>query len=163
MAKKQSKDMEEIKKEYEILKNKYSLPEFEKLAEDFDVEKIVEKATSFILRDVRRAIGERISVYLHFFETLINPAAPPMFIFSILKNLEERDREKIREVYRKLANLQISAMKLDTFYKEKDEAEFIKKANEKWGDIKKKTHELLDDFEKKFKADSESIKKDYFG
>ena len=77
------KDIQEIEKEYNPLKEKYNLPEFKKLAEDFDIEKVVEKETSFLLREIRRAIAEKISAYLHLFETLVNPASPPVFVFNL--------------------------------------------------------------------------------
>ena len=74
----------DLKKAYLDLQQDHTLPEFTKLAEDFDIEKIQDKETSFLLREIRRAINEKITAYIHLFENLINPNAPPMFIFSIL-------------------------------------------------------------------------------
>jgi hypothetical protein len=71
------------------------------LSEDFDIEKVLEKE-GFLLRNIRRAISEKIVAYLHFFETLINPSSPPMFVFSFLKNLNEKDKQGIKDCYKKI-------------------------------------------------------------
>ncbi|MEK0348131.1 MAG: hypothetical protein QQN44_07365, partial [Nitrosopumilus sp.] len=70
---------------YNELKQKHDLPEFKRLAEDFDIEKISDKEPLFLIREIRRAINEKITAYINLFENLINPNAPPMFIFSILR------------------------------------------------------------------------------
>ena len=46
--------LEELKKKYEKLQKQYSLPSFEKLNEEFDIEKIAENETDFLLREVRK-------------------------------------------------------------------------------------------------------------
>lgn len=156
-------DLESIKKEYKEFSVKYKLPEFEALAEDFDIERISEKETSFLLREIRRAIGEKVNAYLHLFETLINPTSPPVFIFSILKNVSEKDQKSMREVYKKLAKAQIQVMKLDTIYSEENEVEFIKNFFDEWQELKTKIHDLVSDFEKKLEESNNSKKRGYLG
>lgn len=156
-------DLKSIKKEYKELGIKYKLPEFEALAEDFDIEKILEKETSFLLREIRRAISDKSNAYLHLFETLINPTSPPVFIFSILKNVGEKDQKSMREVYKKLAKAQIQIMKLDTIYSEENEAEFIKNFFDEWQELKTKICDLVNDFEKKLEGSNNSKKRGYLG
>ena len=98
--------------DYDKLKQKYKLPEFDKLAEDFDIEKITEKESSFLIREIRRAINEKLSAYMHLFETFLNPTATPMFVFSILRGINEDDKGKIKDIYKTLSKLQIKVMKL---------------------------------------------------
>lgn len=156
-------NVEEVKDHYEELKEKYALPGFENLAEDFDVEKAAEKETSFVLRDIRRVISEKMSAYLHFFENIMNPASPPMFIFTILKSLPQKDKDKIKELYKQIAKLQIQAMKLDTIYTEEAEAEYIKTSFTIWQDMKKDIHSLIESFDKSFSSESNVTSKGYFG
>ena len=154
--------IKQIKQEYEKLKQKYNLPEFQQLAEDFDIEKILEKQTSFLLREIRRMISEKIYAYIHLFETFLNPATPPMFIFTILKNLNEQEKETIKEIYKKLAKLQLQAVKLDTIYNEKNEADFIIKASQEWSEVKQKSHNLFEQFESRFEENNNSKTRGYF-
>ncbi len=154
-------ELKELKQKYNLVSRKYELPEFDELAEDFDIEKIAEKETSFLLREVRRAINEKIVAYLHLFETFMNPSSAPMFIFSILKNIREEEREKIKEIYQSLAKLQIKVMQLDTIYSEENEAEFIKEAFNNWQIQKKQAHDILEKLDK-FESNKED-KRGYFG
>jgi hypothetical protein len=148
---------------YEELCKRYDLPEFNKLAEDFDIEKVAEKEPGFLAREIRRMINEKLSVYLHLFETLINPAAPPLFVFSLLRNLDGKSKDKIRDIYKIISRLQIEVMKIDTIYSEEKEVAFIKESFDLWQKLKPQIYELIEDFEKDFEKDSGSKKSAYFG
>jgi len=152
----------DLEKEYKLLKMKYNLPEFEEITQDFDVEKLYDKETLFLAREIRRTINEKITAYAHLFETLINPASPPMFVFQILKNVSARDRETMQNLYKTLSKIQLKTMKLDTVYSEKDEITFINNTFEVWQEIKPKIHDLFESFEKKFGNGNISKKQSYF-
>lgn len=155
--------LKNIKEEYKKIEEKFNLPAFEKLVEEFDVEKISEKEEGLLIRDIRRAVTEKISGYLHLFEMLMNPSSPPMFVFSFMKNLSEQDKKEIKEIYKELSRLQIHTIKLDTMYDENKEAEFIKKTYTLWQNLKKKVYSLVETFEKEFEKNSETKEKSYFG
>jgi hypothetical protein len=151
----------DLKLAYNKLGKKYSLPEFEKLSEDFDIEKISEKEPNFLAREIRRIINEKISGYIHVFEILINPTSPPLFIFSILKNISTKDKEKIRDIYKTLSKTQIEIMKLDTIYKEKSEIKFINETFNMWQETKLTIYKLIENFETGFEKDDISEKRSY--
>ena len=148
---------------YNELKQKHSLPEFKILAEDFDIEKIAEKESNFLIREIRRIINEKLSAYMHLFETLINPSAPPMFIFSVLRGIKEEDKESIREIYKKLSKLQIEVMKLDTIYSEQGEIKFIKDTFAEWQDLKKTIYKIIENLDENIEKDDTSKNRGYFG
>jgi hypothetical protein len=156
-------DREELDSQYNALKEKYSLPEFTSLCEDFDIEKAFEKDSSYILREIRRAIHEKFSAYLHLLETLTNPTAPPMFIFSIIRGLGEEEKKNIKEIYKKLSKLQLSVMKLDTIYDEAKEAEYIIESFNEWQNAKKDLMDIVEKLEKGLEQDSDMKKSAYFG
>jgi len=158
----QDQDDFDFEAEYEELKLKHNLPDFKALAEDFDIEKIADKETIFLAREVRRAINEKITAYIHLFETLINPTSPPMFVFKILKNMSEQEKEQIQEFYKVLSKTQIEIMKLDTVYSEKDEVKFINKTFKVWQEMKTKIYSLFASFEINFENDDISKKRSYF-
>jgi len=147
---------------YNELKQKHDLPEFRKLAEDFDIEKISDKESMFLIREIRRTIGEKISAYSHLFETLINPSSPPMFIFSALRGINEEDKEKIKGIYEKMAKLQIEVMKLDTIYSEESEVKFVKKSFNQWQELKKEIYEIIQKFDEVIEKEDVSKKRSYF-
>ncbi len=152
-----------FEEKYNELAQKHSLPEFEKIAEDFDIEKIQDKESIFLIREVRRAINEKIAAYIHLFETLINPSAPPMFVFSILRNISQEDKETIKKIYKAISRTQIEVMKLDTVYKEEEEIKFINETFIIWQELKPIIYKLIERFESSFDEDDTSKKRSYFG
>ena len=148
---------------YNELAQKHSLPEFTKIAEDFDIEKIQDKESLFLIREIRRAINEKITAYLHLFETLINPTSPPMFVFSILRNISSQDKETIKKIYKALSRTQIEIMKLDTIYNEKEEAKFINETFIIWQEFKPTIYKLIENLEANFETDDTAKKRSYFG
>lgn len=55
-----------LKKQYEPLRKKYKLPSFDELNKEFEIEKIQEKETDFILREIRKGMGEKVGAFLRF-------------------------------------------------------------------------------------------------
>lgn len=157
------KDDFDFEATYSEIAQKHSLPEFKKIAEDFDIEKIQDKESLFLIREIRRAINEKITAYLHLFETLINPSAPPMFVFSILRNMSEADKETIKKIYKALSRTQIEIMKLDTIYNEKEEAKFINETFIIWQEFKPTIFKLIENLETNFETDDTAKKRSYFG
>jgi len=153
----------DIKKKYEAVENKYSLPKFEKISEDFDMEKLAEKESLFLLKDVRKIIAEKIASYSQFFENLRNPMSLPMFVLAPLKNANEEDKKTIKEVYKELSKMQLHIIKLDLIYNEEKEAQFIKQTYDKWQTIKVRIHKLIEKFESEVKENSEQANRNYFG
>ena len=151
-----------LEERYNELKQKYSLPDFKNLAEDFDIEKIQDKESSFLLREIRRTINEKTSAYLHLFENLINPNSPPIFIFTLIRNISTEDKEIVKQLYKELSKTQIEVMKLDTIYKEESEAKFIKEIFELWQTVKQKTYKLIEDLESNMDNNDTAVGKSYF-
>ena len=147
---------------YNEQRQKYNLPSFKEITEDFDIEKIQEKESNFLLREIRRIINEKISAYLHLFETLINPTAPPMFVFSILRNVSAEDKELSKQIYKELSKTQIEIMKLDTIYSEEAEAKFINEIFNTWQKLKPTIYKLVENFEASIKEDDTTKKRSYF-
>ena len=114
-----------LKEKYEKLKEKYNLPEFYDLNKLFDIEDI-DADSDFFLRKIRRVIADRIAGYSRFVEVILNPSNAPVFFFNLIKKLELKDKELIKEAYEVLGNLELEMMGLDLDYSEKKEAEFLK-------------------------------------
>lgn len=153
----------DLESKYDDLVKKYNLPDLKKISEDFDIDKNLEKDSFFLIREIRRIINEKISAYLRLFETFVSPSSPPMFVFSILRNISDEDKESIRQIYQDLAKIQIEVMKLEALYQEEEEAKFIKRTFERWQEIKKEIYKVIKNFECNLKKDDGIKKRSYFG
>ncbi len=140
--------LDDVKKKYGPLCKKYKLPGFDELNKEFEIEKIQEHETDYILREIRKAISEKMSAFLRFFETVLNPVMAPVFIIAALKNLENGEKQKIKEIYEAMVSVEIGTIELDVEYSEKKEAEFIIKASKKWKSIKPDILEIMKIIEK---------------
>ncbi len=155
-------NLEELKNQYNEFKEKYDLPEFVELNKIFDIEE-TDVETDFLLRKIRRMVSERIVNYLRFFEIILNPSNAPMFAFKMIKKLEEKDKQKLTEIYKKLGNLEFELIKLDLNYKEENEVEFIKKVYNIFINIRKDVLVIVSKMLNGRKGKKEEDKSSYFG
>jgi len=154
--------LKKLKEEYSKIQKKYQLPNFDKLNEDFKIEKASETETDFLVREIRESVGETLENFLRFVEAVLNPVNVPMFLFPIIKSLNTEEKNKLSEIYKKLSKLEIDALKLID-YSEKKEAEFIQNSYKIWQEIKKDFVKIIEAVEKKAEIKSEKSEKGYFG
>ncbi|UZE93895.1 MAG: hypothetical protein IB618_03990 [Candidatus Pacearchaeota archaeon] len=157
------KGLAALKKEYEKYRKKYKLPRFSELNQEFEIEKIQEKETEFLLREIRRAISDKIAAFLRFFELFLNPTTAPVFILALLKTLNVRDKELVEKIYHNLVAFELTAITLDIVYNEKKEAEFIRYIFKKWQGFKKELIEFSRVIERTKTKAREKKRKSYFG
>ena len=133
-----------LKNDYEKLGEKYKLPGFNELNAEFEIEKLQDRETDFLLRQVRRAMIEKTAVVLRFLEVLVNPteAQTQLYIFSVLKSISAEMKATIEKVYKELTVIELSSLSLDIDYDEKEEVKFIKDMAGKWPAIKKGLKEI---------------------
>ncbi len=164
MADKEDKDnkIEKLKKDYEVLRKKHSLPTFEELNEDFQIEKM-DPDSDFLIREVRRWVSEKSVNYLKLVETLMNPSNVPFFVYSIVKVLGKEEKDKLNEFYNKLSKRQVEIIKLDLVYNEKNEVKFIKDVFNEWKIMKVELFDIIDFVEKNVDKKSEVNNPAYFG
>lgn len=134
---KEENKLEELKQDYTEIQKKYSLPDFEKLNQDFHIEKISETQTDYIIREVRRFMADKFSNYMRFIENILNPVNVPMFVFSVVKAMTIEDKKNLSEAYKELAKIEIDLLEVDAEFSEEKEAQFVKDSYATWQDIKK--------------------------
>jgi len=155
--------LEKLKREYEILKKEYSLPDFRSLNEDFQIEKIADSETEILIREIRKFMADKMLNYLRFVENLLNPVNSPMSIFSIVKLLNTEEKKAISEIYKKLLEKEIQIIELDISFNEKNEAEFIRNSYKFWQTMKKDLLKVISEINKKWDDKFEANDKGYFG
>jgi hypothetical protein len=156
-------DLEKLKENYKILQEKYSLPAFEQLNEDFQIEKVAILETEMLLKEVRICITNKFFNYLRFLESLINPSNASMFVFAMAKTIEEKDRESLVKLYKQLSRLEVDFIDLDLQYSEKKEAEAVKSYYKLWQEIKKELFSIIEIIKKNWDNKVEDNGKGYYG
>jgi len=156
-------NLKDIKEQYKKLQKRYNLPSFEKLNEDFYIEKISGNETEILIREIRRHIADRIYGYLKVVEAIINPTSAPLFLMSIIKSIDEDEKKKIWGIYEKLIKNEVNLMEVDINFSEEKEADYIKEAYKTWQEIKKDMAEVIETVKKGKNQNSQSRKNDYLG
>ncbi|MEK6760612.1 MAG: hypothetical protein AABX93_01680 [Nanoarchaeota archaeon] len=152
-----------LKKEYKKFQEKYDLPSFNELNENFGVEKAAEVETDFTIREIRKQISEKAYNYLRFVETLINPVSAPMSIMTLVKTFGVEEKERLTDVYKKLMKNELQLVSVDIEYSEKKEADFIKNTNKIWKEIQKDFLEVIKAVEKSWEEKAPDKNRKYFG
>lgn len=155
--------LEKLKKEFSKLQKKYSLPHFERLNEDFGIEKAAESESDFPIKEIRKQISEKVYNYLRLMETMINPVNAPMSILSVVKTLSVEDKSRLTEVYKKLVKVELQLVLTDVEFSEKKEADFIRDTYKVWRETKTEISEVLGKVEKSWETKTESNGRKYFG
>jgi len=135
--------LNELKEKYEVLRQKYSLPDFNDLNKVFDIEEL-DSESDFLIRKIRRFMSEKLAGYMRFIEILLNPSNAPIYFFKLIKKLDEIDRETLNLMYESLGKIEVETISLDLSYNEEKEVDFIKKLYRVYNDeIRIKLLEVL--------------------
>ncbi len=154
--------LEQVKKDYAELREKYSLPNFDDLNKDFQIEKVAETETELLLKEIRRFMFDKFSNYMRFLETLLNPVNASIFTFSVLKTLSVEDKKIAENIYKRLMKLEVDLMEIDIEYSEEKEAEFIKKGFKEWNEVKKSWLKIIRSVKKNWDNSVKNDSKGYF-
>jgi len=155
-------ELKDLKSQYDGLTRKYKLPAFKEVNEIFEIDRI-ERDTDCILREVRKAMMDKIVSYIRLVEMMLNPAqAPPMFMMFV-KSIGDGDRKVIEEVYKNFIELELRSLKLEIDYAEEDEAKAIKHIIDVWHETEPSLRSLIGIMERNWRGTSEKKDKGYFG
>jgi len=130
-------NLEVLKQRYSEIQAKHNLPSFDELNKEFGIEKTEIEKFGILIREIRKYVADKLLNYLKFIETILNPSNASMVIFSIIKTLGTEEKQKLTEVYKKLAKTELDLIELDISFNEEKEAEFIKKGHILWKELSK--------------------------
>src|SRR3989344_8844616 len=119
-------EIEELKEAYVGLHKEFNTPGFDELNNIFDIGKI-ERDSGNLLRDIRRAMVDKVAHYLRLMELMFNPSqASPVFLI-LLKEVTPADKQVLDKVFSAFIEIEIASYRLDVHSLEVDEVNFIKK------------------------------------
>jgi len=156
-------ELKKLKQEYEVIRKKYSLPDFKFMNENFEIETIPSEETEIFMKRIRKNITEKISSGLRAMEMFLNPQPTPIFLFKIIKAFSSDDKSTIEELYHKFTYYEIEAFGLETYYDEEKEAVFIKEVAKDWSEISKNLDKVYHSMKLYNKEESKKAEKSYFG
>jgi hypothetical protein len=155
--------VDKLRKVYSELEEKYSLPKFEELNNEFTIEK-ADSDSELPLREIIRLIADKFQNYMRFIETVINPSnASSIFAFSFTKLVDNGKKTKLSEAYKEISKFEVKLIRIDLESSEETEPEFIKYSYETWKKIKEDIKEIVEFVEKNWESTAEQVKKsNYF-
>jgi len=124
---------EKIRKKYDKLKEKYALPDFDELNNEFELSTI--ECEEFLLRKIRKKIADKINAMCEFLEGLLSPDNTIANIYEY-KAFDDDERKKIFELYKRLKILEKLALELSLNHDNEKDAKFIKNVFSLWNKIK---------------------------
>ena len=125
---------EKEKKRIEVLLNKYKLPSFKELDDEFEISGIEKK--EFLLREIRRKITEKIELYAKLFESVLQ-IEPSLTTLNELNALSDKEKEDLYKIFRKLMIIDRSSIEISIDENDRKTAEFIKNTWNEWKALKK--------------------------
>jgi len=161
MIEKKITKLERFKKEYEIARKKHKLPKYEEINDDFEIEKLCDKETDFLIRNIRREMLEKMANYMRFLEALMNPSNAPFLFMALGNQVAEKEKKIIGDLYSKFGKYFIKSVELDNESSEKQEVELILEICKEWKEIKKDFKELAATFNASFERKKEKKAKNY--
>src|SRR3989344_7507027 len=97
-------EFKELKKNYEVLANKFKLPPFAEVDDNFEIHKI-DRESDALLRAVRKQMMEKIVNSVGFVEMLLSGANAPRMYFSYMKAMSQEDRKGLENIYKEFSEL----------------------------------------------------------
>jgi hypothetical protein len=154
-------ELKDFKSMYNGYEKKYNLPSFDKLNEQFEIEKI-ERESEIMMRVIRKIMMDKIVNSLAFLDMIVNPVNAPRIYLSFIKSISDKDKEIIDKLYDSFGSLSLSCLALELDYSEKKEAEMVKSIYDNWEKARPEFSDLLKRVHKPVKNDVKK-EKSYFG
>ena len=123
-----------VREAYEKLQKKYDLPSFDDLNRSFEIEGF-DDDEPFFLREIRRKMCEVISFYSKVLEDVLRPESGSAMHEG--SQFNEKDRENVLSLYRKLKKFERMALDVGLARDEKENAAFISQVFSAWETIVK--------------------------
>ncbi|MGM5485013.1 MAG: hypothetical protein ACQEP1_04035 [Nanobdellota archaeon] len=152
--------MAEFKENYDKLKEKYSLPDYEELDQDFE---IGAPEDSNILRAVRKRMADKLEQNVRFLEELVQPESTFTNMYEV-KDFTEKDKNSLLALFKRLMILYRETAKLNLNLGEEKDASFIKNFHKEWKKSRKEIIYFVDKVQDTWAKDEQSdFHQEYFG
>lgn len=155
--------LEKLKKDYLEIQSKFNIPSFDEMNQDFNIERASDIEVDLLIREIRKYLSDKLQNYMRFVETILHPSNASIFIFSIIKTIKEEEKNKLTEIYKKLARYEVDLIELDVQYSEEKEVKFISDFFKVWQEVKKDMLDIVGVIKDNWDKEVEKGSKAYFG
>ncbi len=131
-----------MKQEYLKLKKKYSLPDYNLLNKEFEIQAIDLATAGLPIKAILRAIMGKLGLFANYIEIVISPINQTIHSLVEVNNTSEENRKEMYNFYKKLSFL-IHEMAETELKEEKDVAKYINNFMKEWPEIKQKQMKYL--------------------
>tara|TARA_Y100000310_G_C20698221_1_gene827240 strand:+ start:2836 stop:3333 length:498 start_codon:yes stop_codon:yes gene_type:complete len=153
----------ELKKEYEKIKEKYNLPSYDEINNEFEISAIdIEKVNS-LTRAVLRVICNRMGIYLNYIEPVISPNPQGLHAFVEVENTTNDEKKDLFTFYKVLSHRYHKAYSLELVENEETIAKEIKEILKDWSKIKSEFKKLSSIITKSWERERQKEKVDTIG
>jgi transcription initiation factor TFIID subunit TAF12 len=150
--------MADNQKQYEELRKKYGLPDYNELEQELEISDIESKQ---LLRHIVMKIADRLDFYTGFLDQTLQPDGSSLHSMHEAKFLDEHSRKKMYSLYMRLMQMNRSLMEISLKRSEKDDADFIRSFFSEWKSIKAELLAFVKMVRDSWKSEGESD--DYVG
>ena len=147
----------ELKKKYEALRKKYSLPSYEDIDFEFEISSIEDG--KFLTREIIRKIIDKLDFYQKILEGLLQPDTNSLASMYECKHFDDKEKNEIYFLFKRLMVVKSEFSLLDLSPDEKKNSEFIIQTYKFWLDEKKKIAEIISKIKDSWKHETD-IKED---
>src|SRR3989338_9943852 len=135
----------DIKKEYEVLRKKHNLPDFDKINNDFELEYL--EKNIFLLRAIRRRLHEKVVFFCRIIENILYHSGQSHLSAYESGFFDDEKKQKMTKIHKKLMVYERQSILIDTNPNEKGDIEFICKLSEDWRNVKEELKDIVETIE----------------
>lgn len=144
--------MGNIKKKYDELKKKYSLPSFEEIDKEFEISKI-EEDEPFLLHEAMKKVCEKIEAMHGILDKVLQPEAHIADMHEC-NTFSDDEKEKLYDLYKRLMWINRFAVENSMDNDDKKSAEFINTMWKRWAAVKKEFSTAVRKMKESWEKDS---------
>ena len=124
-----------VKEEYEKLKQKFSLPDYDVVNNELEISSI--ETEDFLIRQIRKKVEERIINLIDPLSALLQPSAESMIDMHECRFFDDKDKKSLIDIYKKLMILSRQALEADIEHDDNVDAAVINDFFKEWTVLKK--------------------------
>jgi hypothetical protein len=140
-----------MKEEYDKLRKKYTLPEFDKLDKEFEISTMEEEG--FILANIRRKMTDKIEQFAKVLEGLLHPEADLAGLNECRVFHDQAQMEELFDLYKKLMISHRESLIVGIKGDEKETAAYITSTFSDWEKVKESMIKILKKMKSAWKED----------
>lgn len=154
--------LKEIKREYEKVKDKYNLPDFDQLNLEFEFKPMQEDTS--VIKHVSRRMGEKVVYFSRSIDAILFSFGNSIVLNYENKMLTDKEKDNITELHKKIMFFDRSIWVLEINGDEEAYVKFIKDLWEEWFALKEGVYDYAKKIREGWKKESiEDRGESFFG